>query len=304
MDQINLQQKIVCFGEVLWDILPTGTVPGGAPLNIAYHLSKLGYKALILTKIGVDKPGQKLFEVMEQYNMCTDYFQISHQLQTGKVNIIPLPYNEVFYEIIQPVAWDDIEWQPEYKELLQVTQTFIYGSLSARSANSRNTLYKLLDNMNGYKVLDINLRSPHYSYEIIKELLQQADFLKINQSELKLITGWYVNDESLEKRIEILQNKFNIPSIVVTKGSEGAILNVEGTMFEHPGFKVKIAESAGSGEAFLAAIITQLQQKKLPACALEYATALGALVASYSGGRPQYTIDEIDEIITNTMAAP
>ena len=303
MEQINLQQ-IVCFGEILWDVLPAGTMPGGAPLNIAYHLSKLGYKPLVLTKIGVDKPGQKLFEVMEQYNLSTDFFQISHQLQTGKVNVTLLPHNEVFYEILQPVAWDDIEWLPEYKVLLDITQTFVYGSISARAANSRNTLYKLLDNMNGYKILDINLRAPHYNYETIKVLLQHADFLKLNQSELELVTGWYVNDESLEKRIEVLQNKFNIPSIVVTKGSQGAILNIEGAMFKHPGYKVKVTDNAGCGDAFLAGMITQLQHNKSPAVALEYATALGALVASYSGSRPQYTIDEIDEMITNTMAAP
>ena len=35
------KHQVVCFGEVLWDILPTGAVPGGAPMNVAYHLQKL-----------------------------------------------------------------------------------------------------------------------------------------------------------------------------------------------------------------------------------------------------------------------
>lgn len=32
---------VVCFGETLWDILPRGMFLGGAPLNVAYHLSRL-----------------------------------------------------------------------------------------------------------------------------------------------------------------------------------------------------------------------------------------------------------------------
>ena len=79
MDNIDLQ-KIVCFGEILWDVLPSGMVPGGAPMNVAYHLKKLGNDPIVISKVGVDEPGQKLFTVMEGFNMCTDFFQISNQL--------------------------------------------------------------------------------------------------------------------------------------------------------------------------------------------------------------------------------
>jgi fructokinase len=31
---------VVCYGEILWDILPDKSLPGGAPMNVAYHLKK------------------------------------------------------------------------------------------------------------------------------------------------------------------------------------------------------------------------------------------------------------------------
>jgi len=52
---------VVCFGETLWDILPTGKQAGGAPMNVAYHLQKLGKSperdAMVTqTEVGVLRP--------------------------------------------------------------------------------------------------------------------------------------------------------------------------------------------------------------------------------------------------------
>ena len=51
---------IVCFGELLWDMLPTGKVVGGAPYNICNRASALGVKASVITSIGRDPIGSEL----------------------------------------------------------------------------------------------------------------------------------------------------------------------------------------------------------------------------------------------------
>ena len=56
----NTMHKVVCFGEVLWDILPGGAVPGGAPMNVAYHLHKQLKNPVLITRIGNDNEGGKL----------------------------------------------------------------------------------------------------------------------------------------------------------------------------------------------------------------------------------------------------
>ncbi|MDB5205493.1 MAG: hypothetical protein JWR72_568, partial [Flavisolibacter sp.] len=55
---------VVCFGEVLWDILPSGPLPGGAPMNVAYHLKKLGINPALITKVGRDDYGRKLTAIL------------------------------------------------------------------------------------------------------------------------------------------------------------------------------------------------------------------------------------------------
>jgi len=286
---------VVVFGEILWDILPSGAVPGGACMNVAYHLRRLGADPLLITRVGLDDEGKRLIRLMEAHDISTDYFQVDFELPTGKVHAIAAGNNEYTYDIIKPVAWDNISWDRSFESLLSAAGYFVFGSLSTRSQVSRDTLFRLLE-MAKYKVLDINLRAPHYTRRILERLLKGVDLLKLNQEELELLTGWFISYKSEEDRIYALQDRFNIPKIVVTKGANGAVFNVEGKIFMDPGFHVHVVDTIGSGDAFLAALMTRLLQEKSPAEALKYACAVGALIASYRGPCPDYAVEEIDEL--------
>jgi fructokinase len=287
---------MVCFGEILWDVLPTGAVPGGAPMNVAYHLKKLGINPALITRVGLDDEGKKLIQLMERNEISTDFFQMDFELFTGKVNAKVELNHEVMYEIVKPVAWDNIQWDDSFETLLFNARYFVFGSLIARSEKSRDTLYKLLE-IAKYKVLDINLRSPHYTRKIIEKLLDNVTLLKLNLAELELITGWFTDFKNEIDRIRILQDKFHIPNILVTKGSNGSLLIAEDLTFEHPGFRVEVEDTIGSGDASLAALIIKLMQGEHPAKALEFSSALGALNATYSGGCPNYNPEEITYLI-------
>jgi fructokinase len=287
---------VVCYGEILWDVLPTNTVPGGAPLNVAYHLKKLGINPALITKIGPDIDGKKLIRLMGENEISTDFFQMDFELNTGKVNATVGENNEVVYDITKPVAWDNIQWDDNFTSLVSDSRYFVFGSLVTRTKESRNTLFKLLE-IAKYKVLDINLRSPHYTRQIIEKLLDDVSLLKLNLAELELITGWFSNYKNEHDRIRILQDKFHIPNIVVTRGSNGSVFNTNGVFCQHPGFVVKLADTIGSGDAFLAGLISKLSQGVNPSEALAFASAMGALVASYTGPCPQYEVKEIQSLI-------
>jgi fructokinase len=293
----NKNYPIVCFGEILWDILPTGTVPGGAPMNVAYHIKKLGFEPALITRVGPDSWGNDLIKLMNSNNISLDYFQLDTLLETGKVNAtINHSNNEVTYDIVKPVAWDNIQWQDNFETLVSAASYFVFGSLAARSVVTRNTLLKLIE-IAKFKVLDINLRAPHFTREVLEQLMLNINLLKLNDNELELITGWFSNYKSDTDQVKILQDRFNIPNIVVTKGSEGAIFNCEGTIYRHPGYKVKVADTVGSGDSFLAALLSKLLKNSSPEITLEFACAVGALIASYNGACPDYKVEEINNLI-------
>jgi fructokinase len=136
--------QVVCFGEVLWDILPSGLQPGGAPMNVAYHLKKLGTTPALITKIGMDDYGRKLVEMLAESKVATEYIAVDFDYPTGLVYANMNDHHEVVYDIVNPSAWDFIEWSDELGGVVEDAAFFVYGSLTSRNKTSRDTLAQLL----------------------------------------------------------------------------------------------------------------------------------------------------------------
>jgi fructokinase len=294
MQPINY--PVVCFGEVLWDLLPSKALPGGAPMNVAYHLKKLGTIPAMFSKIGMDDYGKGLVDLLASNAITTEFLQVDYDHPTGLVYANPNEYNEVVYDIVFPSAWDFIQQEKEYVEVVEKCSFFVYGSLTSRSRISRDTLYQLLE-ASKTKVLDINLRPPYFSRAHVEYLLQKADILKMNIAELELITGWFSPFAGAEERIKIIQDHFQINTIIVTMGEDGALVNDKGTVHRHNGLKVTVADTIGSGDAFLAGFLHQLLNGANVKEALDFASAIGAFIATQQGACPDYTISQITQLI-------
>jgi fructokinase len=299
---LSRKHPVVCFGEILWDILPSGAVPGGAPMNVAYHLRRQGFHPALITRIGNDDNGRELVKIFSTFGVSTDFFQVDENYNTGKVYATPDGNNEMRYDIVKPVAWDFIITENRFHRLLTEADYFVYGSLAARSSASRGTLLQLLETAKT-KVLDINLRPPHFSQPIVEELLKKADFLKLNRSELHLIAGWFSRHATILDQLHAIRERFQIESIVVTMGAAGSLFFYNGVIYEHPGISVPVADTVGSGDAFLAGLLGRLLQQASPGEALEFANALGAYVATQRGACPPYSLDQLHQLIkTNDNA--
>ena len=158
---------------------------------------------------------------------------------------------------------------------------------------------QLLEFNNSTKVLDINLRPPHYEKESIEKLLYKADVLKLNDHELKLIAGWYKGYTDVASQLAFLQQKFEVPTLLVTLGDKGAMLKKGDNIFHHKGYRVNVCDTIGSGDAFLAGYLYKSAQNKSPEEALSFGNALGAFIASKQGACPAYTLDEVTALFSS-----
>ena len=278
------KKTIICFGELLWDMLPTGKLAGGAPMNVAFHLNRLGENAFPLTALGQDEAGDELFDFLKSKNIPVDLIQWN-EIPTGKVLVKLNEKNEATYTIEYPSAWDHIQWTESLASLFtDQSPVLVYGSLACRHEVSRNTLETLLPGA-GMKICDINLRAPFYSEELIHDLLSQADWIKINHEELDLINSWSAAPEPEEKEqvIQLFAQHPRASLILVTRGGEGASCYEINNSYDHPGFRVEVQDTIGSGDSFLAMFISRkLSGFPLQAC-LEDACAMGASVAMHKG---------------------
>ena len=292
------KKSVVCFGEILWDNLPTGKKPGGAPMNVAYHLHKLGIDSQLISSIGDDQSGVELMDFLKEIGLKTDLVQIDQAHDTSEVQASVNPSNhEVTYEIISPVAWDFISWQPNFETLLKEAQAFVFGTLSARNIASRNTLYQMLEH-SAYRVFDVNLRAPHYSPEVIEALLKKSNLVKLNSSELLLIAQWYNRACVKEAEcVEVLFDRFNIEEVIITKGSHGATYYTSLFRYDYPAYAVHVADTIGSGDSFLAAFLAMKLGDEPVEITLDYAVAMGAFITSQAGACPQYSKFDLERFI-------
>jgi fructokinase len=285
---------IVCFGEVLWDIFPEGSRAGGAPFNVAYNVHKMGIDVNMLSKIGNDELGKKLTDQIKSWEISTDYIQVDEKYPTSTVIAKIDKHNEATYEIINDVAWDFIEFLPEHKELVSNAEAFVFGSLSARNEKSKETLLQLLE-FAKLKIFDVNFRPPFTEVELIKTLLQKADIVKMNKAELKQILefiGKEYNNE--EESVAFLQNHFDIKEVILTKGSKGAKYFVGDKNYSFEAVPITVADTVGSGDAFLSGFISKRIKNENPEEIIKQAISLGAFITSKSGACPDYEYSEFE----------
>lgn len=289
-------KPIVCFGEILWDVLPTGKQPGGAPFNVAVHLHQLGRPVEFISRIGDDELGTELLEFIVSKGLRTDFVQQGKTHLTGVVKANVDDANEVTYKIVQPVAWDYISYDAGLEALVAEADMFVFGSLAARQAATRETLYRLLPHAR-FKVFDVNMRPPHYTREIVKYLLEKADLVKMNHHELTEIMAWFGQETDEVAAMQWLAARFGLQAVCVTRGANGALLWTAGYLYRSPGVAVEVQDTIGSGDSFLAALLKGWQAGQAPGECLRFACATGALVATYPGATPAIRESDVDVLL-------
>ena len=298
-----MNKSVICFGEVLWDILPTGQQPGGAPFNVAVHLHQLGQPVHLISRVGDDELGRELLAFIEAKGLATAHVQRGKTHLTGIVKANVDDANEVVYQIVQPVAWDYIHYDDALARLVAAADVLVYGSLAARQVDSREALYRLLPHA-PFRVFDVNLRPPHYTKEITKYLLSKANLVKMNHHELEELMRWF-GREPVADRAEAMQwlaARYHLQGVCVTCGADGALLWTGGQLYRAPGLPVAVRDTIGSGDAFLAALLTGWLAGDAPAAMLRFACAAGALVATHQGATPALTAADVAGLLAPQTA--
>ncbi len=284
--------QVVCFGEVLWDLLPSGKIAGGAPMNVAFHLNQLGAPAAMVSRVGSDDLGREILAFLAGKNIDTSLIQRDDTFPTGIVKVALDEQGHPSYEIVQPVAWDFIRAEPAALDTVENAAMLVFGSLAARNRTSRETLMALLERA-VYRVFDVNLRPPFFSPELLEELLGKADLLKMNDHELDTLSGWYHFRGEEKDRMESLLEHFHLDGVVVTKGDKGAVFQDKSGFYLHAGYPVQVQDTIGSGDAFLAGFLRQTLRGEKPDERLAFACSMGAFVATQKGGTPQINPEKI-----------
>jgi fructokinase len=275
-------------GEILWDLLPTGKQLGGAPANFAYHAHALGAKALVVSRVGNDALGREILARLRGLGLRTDGISTDPRAPTGTVSVALDARGTPTFTIHENVAWDFIEaGDPVLREAARA-DAICFGSLAQRSPVSREAIRAVLQAAptTALCIFDINLRQQFWSPEIIKESLDLADVLKLNDDELPVVAKLFDLAGNEATQMRWLAARFGLKAVALTKGANGSSLLVGGELRSHPGEKLVIADTVGSGDAYTAALTMGLLAERAPEAILNHAHRVADYVCTQPGATP------------------
>lgn len=280
---------IVGLGELLWDVFPTGKLLGGAPANFGYITNLLGDRGVVASRVGNDPPGNEAQKQMQRLGIETTFVQHDSEHPTGTVKVSLDKNGRPQFGITESVAWDYLEWTPQWQALAAQADAVCCGTLAQRSQVSHETILAFMKSLHpdAVRVFDVNLRQTFFSKEVVAESLDSCEVFKVNHEELPKVMGLlglqYAGDES---SAEQLKSRYGLKLVCVTRGSEGSFLLGDAGAYEHAGFSVEVKDTVGSGDAFTAGLIHCYLRGTSLAKMNEVANRMGAWVASKAGGMP------------------
>ena len=320
--------KVICLGEILFDYLADQVgksvsevtswtaYPGGAPANVACALAKLGTPVAFIGCVGKDKPGQELVALLKSIGVDVSGVQYNENKTTRQVYVTRTEEGDRIFAGFGNKTSDqfaDAYLQADLlpTELFLDADYLVLGTLELAHPQSRMAVMRALELALEYHlkiVLDINWRPMFWLDQeqappLIKDLWQYVDFLKLAKEEAEWLFGT-TDAGAISYRLG------SVEGVLVSNGEARVsycLSDNEGTVDPMP---VKVKDTTGAGDAFLAGFIHQLCSQSLqklrdPQVAqdiVKYACAVGSLTTTKSGAiAAQPNSTEIEALLNNSV---
>lgn len=299
----NPRPLVIGLGELLWDLLPKGKQLGGAPANFAYMAALLGDRSVVASRVGDDRLGQEALWHLKSHGLDVSHVQRDVEHPTGAVKVELDTKGQAEYNFVADVAWDFMEFSEDWISLARSTHAVCFGSLAQRNSVSRAAIKSFLCAIPSFAIgiFDVNLRPPHFSGEVLRDSARFAKVLKLNNDEFPRFLELMQCPLKDSQRTDVsaarwLCKEFGIQLVCITRGPNGSLLVTPSSEDEHPGFRVKIADTVGAGDAFTATMLHHALRGSSLATINDAANRMGAWVASQEGAMPTPDPEVLKEV--------
>jgi fructokinase len=289
--------NIISIGEVLWDVFGDAEHLGGAAFNFAAHAKILGHSVSFISAVGEDQRGRRILERMEAMGLPTRFVHQEKNHPTGIVTVSLDTSGQPHFTIHRPAAYDfpDLS-EGDLEELSSSQPDWVYfGTLFQMGPKAKALTLKVIDaNSEARRFYDVNLRENCYEAALVNELMSLATAVKLNDQEATMIQSMFgCSYGSLEDFCHGTARKFGWEAVCVTRGEAGCVLLAGENYVEAKGYKVRVADTVGAGDAFAAAFLHGMGKGWPAQEVADFANRVGALVASRPGGTPLWSIEEV-----------
>ena len=298
--------KVFCIGELLIDFIGKDInkgikngvnfekKAGGAPANVAAAVCKLGGESEFLGQVGNDSFGKFLIEMIENENIGTTMAKME-----GYTTLAFVAIDENGERDFEFHRGSDGEYSFENIDTNKIDKKDIihFGSATGfLEGELRNTYFKLLeygkDNGN-FISFDPNFRDALITEDKVeefinfsKDFIKHADFIKVSDEEIKLITG----KTDLYDGVNAIHS-YGGRVVAVTLGKEGTLISNGEEIEIVPSIKINQVDSTGAGDAFVGAVLKKICERNIKKDIsfndfkeiIEYGNKVGALTCTNYG---------------------
>ncbi|TWT27412.1 carbohydrate kinase family protein [Planomicrobium sp. CPCC 101110] len=293
-------KHVLTYGDAFVDYIANNTNNdsftrhlGGATVNVAAGVSRLGVPSAFITVTGDDETSAFVRGELEKENVILDPSIMVPEKRVSGVFIHLTPeYDRIFAEYVNETPDIQVTSRDLQKEAFEHASVFHICSGTMFHPTALETTEKAVELAKANGVIcsfDANIRplrwdSEQRSRDTARKFLQTTDVLKVTTDELAFL----METDSMEEGIARLAD-FNIPLVFLTDGENGTFALFEGEVFHVPVIPVKPVDTTGAGDAFVAGTIRHIHLNGMPGTRQEviecasFSNKLGALCATKAG---------------------
>jgi fructokinase len=249
-------------------------------------LQRLGHPVSLITALGADALGAEAVRQISGLDLDGRFLQTSTRFATGTATVEFGEDGSPAFAIARPAAYEDLDLTPAMlDELAQSEPAWLYfGTLFAATDQGRHTLKRLLGAVNeSHRFLDLNLRPGSDSPDLVLELLELADVVKLNESELERVASLTGLPLPAELFCDAAIQRYGWQALAITLGSRGCVIWSDGVCLESPGQAITVVDTVGAGGAFAAAFLHGLSQNWPAETIADFANRHAASIAARAG---------------------
>ncbi|PIC91015.1 fructokinase [Sporosarcina sp. P21c] len=269
------EKHVLIYGDIFVDYIATdetntefSTFLGGATVNVAAGVSRLGAKSSLITVIGEDEDSRFAENQLRHEGVDITFAVRSPAKKVNRVYVhLTQEYDRVFVKYIDDTP--DLQVQPsDLQEQAFQNASILHicsGTMFQPTAlATTKRAVELAKEHNLYLSVDPNIRPLRWESEeicrdTILSFLDQTDLLKLTEEELTFL----MQESNIEKALDQLV-AYNIPVIMLTMGEAGTLAVIEGAQHHVTVEPIVPVDTTGAGDAFLAGVLRGLHLNGKP----------------------------------------
>jgi len=308
--------ELLTFGETMLRLSPPRgqrleavrefeVVVGGAESNVATAAAQLGHDVRWVSRLPDSPLGRRVIRELRSNDVTTEIvwddrhrlgtYYLEHGSDPRPVNVVYDRADSAFTHI------SEADLPIGTIEAADVVHTSgITPGLSDVTAEVTETLLETASDSSAAVSFDLNYRSKLWDREAARDtfesLFEHVDLLFAPERDVSDVLGI---DEAPEKQAVRLADGYDVETVVITLGSEGALALQDGEIHRQSAIETETFDAIGTGDAFVGGFLAEHLAGSGIGRRLAYGAATAALKRTIGGDAALITPDEVAAIVND-----